>query len=153
MLAGREALDRGARRASLVLGAEGHAAYAAAIPRPPRTLTEFEQGRLLKVTGERRHGFRDAFIDEHRKMFGVEPICAVLPIGFNLQALYNLLVGLPESWREEFRDAWGELEQVHSVAIVRDEPLASTENRMLMSEAMERMRRLLLLAQSGPPWN
>ncbi len=29
-------------------------AYAAAIPRPPRTLTELEQATLLKVTGERR---------------------------------------------------------------------------------------------------
>jgi len=37
-------------------------AYAAAIPRPPRTLTELEQGMLLKVTGERRDGFRDHVI-------------------------------------------------------------------------------------------
>jgi integrase len=33
--------------------------YAAAIPRPPRTLTESEQAALLKVTGEHRAGFRD----------------------------------------------------------------------------------------------
>lgn len=37
-------------------------AYAAAIPRPPRTLTEFEQATLLKVTGEHRDGFRDHVI-------------------------------------------------------------------------------------------
>ncbi|HXG45258.1 MAG TPA: hypothetical protein VNJ71_10930 [Gemmatimonadales bacterium] len=37
-------------------------AYAAAIPRPPRTLTELEQGTLLKVTGEHRDGFRDHVI-------------------------------------------------------------------------------------------
>jgi hypothetical protein len=37
-------------------------AYAAAIPRPPRTLTELEQATLLKVTGERRDGFRDHVI-------------------------------------------------------------------------------------------
>ena len=34
-------------------------AYAAAIARPPRTLTDVEQARLLKVTGEHRDGFRD----------------------------------------------------------------------------------------------
>jgi integrase len=34
-------------------------AYAAAIPRPPRTLTELEQAALLKVTGEHRAGYRD----------------------------------------------------------------------------------------------
>lgn len=32
-------------------------AYAAAIPRPPRTLTELELATLLKVTGEHRDGF------------------------------------------------------------------------------------------------
>jgi site-specific recombinase XerC len=37
-------------------------AYAAAIARPPRTLTEVEQARLLKVTGEHREGFRDHVI-------------------------------------------------------------------------------------------
>lgn len=36
--------------------------YAAAIARPPRTLTEIEQARLLKVTGERWDGFRDHVI-------------------------------------------------------------------------------------------
>ncbi len=37
-------------------------AYAAAIARPPRTLTELELARLLKVTGEHREGFRDHVI-------------------------------------------------------------------------------------------
>jgi site-specific recombinase XerC len=37
-------------------------AYAAAIARPPRTLTDVEQARLLKVTGEHRGGFRDHVI-------------------------------------------------------------------------------------------
>ncbi len=37
-------------------------AHAAAIPRPPRTLTELEQATLLKVTGEHRDGFRDHVI-------------------------------------------------------------------------------------------
>lgn len=34
-------------------------AYASSIRRPPRTLTELEQARILKVTGEHRAGFRD----------------------------------------------------------------------------------------------
>ncbi|MBI3073661.1 MAG: tyrosine-type recombinase/integrase, partial [Deltaproteobacteria bacterium] len=33
--------------------------YADNTKRPPRTLTEIEQARLLKVTGEHRSGFRD----------------------------------------------------------------------------------------------
>src|SRR5690242_1090133 len=37
-------------------------AYAAAVRRPPRTLTAIEQARLLKVTGEHRDGFRDHMI-------------------------------------------------------------------------------------------
>ncbi len=37
-------------------------AYAAAIPRSPRTLTELEQATLLKITGEHRAGFRDHVI-------------------------------------------------------------------------------------------
>ncbi|MEK6810248.1 MAG: tyrosine-type recombinase/integrase, partial [Candidatus Thermoplasmatota archaeon] len=36
--------------------------YAASTPRPPRTLTDVEQARLLKVTGEHRDGFRDHVI-------------------------------------------------------------------------------------------
>jgi integrase len=34
-------------------------AYADAVARPPRTLTELEQKLLLKVTGEHRDGYRD----------------------------------------------------------------------------------------------
>jgi integrase/recombinase XerC len=36
--------------------------YAAAVRRPPRTMTAIEQARLLKVTGEHRDGFRDHII-------------------------------------------------------------------------------------------
>lgn len=36
--------------------------YAAAIRRPPRTLTVVDQARLLKVTGQHRDGFRDHVI-------------------------------------------------------------------------------------------
>jgi integrase len=36
--------------------------YAAAIRRPPRTLTSVDQARLLKITGEHRDGFRDHVI-------------------------------------------------------------------------------------------
>jgi integrase/recombinase XerC len=37
-------------------------AYADAIAKPPRTLTDLEQKLLLKITGERRDGFRDHVI-------------------------------------------------------------------------------------------
>jgi integrase len=37
-------------------------AYVSAVRRPPRTLTEVEQARLLRATGERRDGFRDHVI-------------------------------------------------------------------------------------------
>lgn len=33
--------------------------YAAAVPRPPRTMTEIEQATVLRATGEHREGFRD----------------------------------------------------------------------------------------------
>ncbi|NOU26371.1 MAG: site-specific integrase, partial [Polyangiaceae bacterium] len=36
--------------------------YAAAVRRPPRTLTDLDQARVLKVTGEHRDGFRDHVI-------------------------------------------------------------------------------------------
>src|SRR5262249_55539870 len=36
--------------------------YAAAVRRPPRTMTVLDQARLLKVTGEHRDGFRDHVI-------------------------------------------------------------------------------------------
>ena len=36
--------------------------YAARTQRPPRTLTEIEQAKLLKVTGEHRAGYRDHVI-------------------------------------------------------------------------------------------
>jgi hypothetical protein len=39
-------------------------ADAAAIPRPPRTLTEVEQATLLKVTAEYRDGSRDRCVCE-----------------------------------------------------------------------------------------
>lgn len=38
------------------------AAYADAVARPPRTLTESEQASLLKITGQHRDGFRDHVI-------------------------------------------------------------------------------------------
>lgn len=37
-------------------------AYASTVRRPPRTLVESEQTRLLKLTGEHRRGFRDHII-------------------------------------------------------------------------------------------
>lgn len=37
-------------------------AYATTIARPPRTLTDAEQARLLKTTGEHRDGYRDHVI-------------------------------------------------------------------------------------------
>jgi integrase/recombinase XerC len=36
--------------------------YAASVRRPPRTLTDVDQARVLKVTGEHRDGFRDHVI-------------------------------------------------------------------------------------------
>jgi hypothetical protein len=46
-------------------------AYAAAIPRPPRTLTELEQATLLKVTGEHRSGYRDVTVRHTASVGGV----------------------------------------------------------------------------------
>jgi len=45
-----------------VVGSFIMSSFADAIRRPPRTLTDVEQARLLRVTGEHRHGFRDHVI-------------------------------------------------------------------------------------------
>jgi hypothetical protein len=61
----------------------------------------------------------------------------------NLEALQNLLETMPASWRASFREQWGILEQVYSVAVVREQPIESTENKALISPALVRMRTMI----------
>jgi hypothetical protein len=61
----------------------------------------------------------------------------------SLEALQNLLQTIPEIWREQFREQWGVLEQVYSVAIYREQPIGSAENRNFIAPALARMREML----------
>jgi len=60
-----------------------------------------------------------------------------------LEALQDLLETMPDSWRDEFREQWGVLEQVYSAAIDREQPSESVENRALIAPALVRMREML----------
>ena len=61
----------------------------------------------------------------------------------SLESLLGCLESLPEAWREEFRDHWGVLEEVYSVAIVREQPVESLENKKLIDSSIGSMRSLL----------
>lgn len=65
-------------------------AYADAIAKPPRTLTELEQKLILKTTGEHRDGFRDHVLislalgttGAHRRPEGEESGMPAAPLRF-----------------------------------------------------------------------
>ena len=61
----------------------------------------------------------------------------------NVEILLSGLDDVSESWREMFRSEWGKLEEVYSVAVVREERLESDSNRQLILPAIDRMRQLL----------
>jgi hypothetical protein len=61
----------------------------------------------------------------------------------SLEALLGLLEEMPEAWRDAFREQWGVLEEVYSVAIVRERPVESTENSALIAPALEQLRAMI----------
>ena len=92
------------------------------------------------------------FIDEHREMYGVEPICDVLPIAPSTYHAHKVLVAAPERrcrrarrddvlrdrirtvWQENFavygvRKVWREMKRRH-----REEPVARCTVARLMGE-------------------
>lgn len=40
-----------------------------------------------------------------------------------LESLRYLLTAIPEAWLNRFWSAWGELEELYSIAVVREEPI------------------------------
>ena len=61
----------------------------------------------------------------------------------NLEALQNLLEATPGNWRDCFREQWGILEQVYSVAVVREQQIESDENKALIAPALVRLRTMI----------
>jgi hypothetical protein len=61
----------------------------------------------------------------------------------SLETLQNVLQTMPESWRAEFREHWGVLEEAYSVAIVRGRPIESDENKALIAPALGGLRTMI----------
>ncbi len=60
-----------------------------------------------------------------------------------VEALLGLVRDLPDAWLDEFRQNWGLLEEVYSVAVVREQPIDSPENSKLIAPGLVRMREML----------
>lgn len=61
----------------------------------------------------------------------------------SVEALLGLAGDLPEPWLDEFRQNWGLLEEVYSVAVVREQPIDNPENSRLLAPGLARMREML----------
>jgi hypothetical protein len=61
----------------------------------------------------------------------------------NLEIMQSGLGDVSENWRESFRLQWGILEEIYSVAVVREEPIESEENRQLILDVVDKMRQLI----------
>jgi|APCry1669188910_1035180.scaffolds.fasta_scaffold534113_1 hypothetical protein len=61
----------------------------------------------------------------------------------NIEVLQVGLTCLSENWRDDFRQQWGVLEQVYSVAVVREQPVETPTNRELIKTAMKKMRMMV----------
>ena len=117
-------------------------AYTDAIARPPKTLTDLEKKLLLKVTGERRSGFRDHMIYSLALGTGLrEHELAALNVGdvFNDDGMPKRMVQLrvykrsnddpdaqviilPDNARAKLKKFWG-WKRRKSQAIIPDAPL------------------------------
>lgn len=60
-----------------------------------------------------------------------------------LELLLSLVEDVPVSWRDQFRQQWAILEETYAVALDRNLPIDSEENRREIAPALARMRRLL----------
>ncbi len=61
----------------------------------------------------------------------------------SLESLLGALDDVSQGWRQKFRKEWGVLEEVYSVAIVREKPLDTPENQKLINTAIENLRKLI----------
>jgi len=71
----------------------------------------------------------------------------------SLESLLNALQSVPESWVDQLRRQWGVLEEVYSVAVVREQPVESVNNRHLVDQAITKIREIInsILADTGTP--
>jgi hypothetical protein len=67
----------------------------------------------------------------------------------SLEILLASLGSVSTDWRDQFREEWGILEQVYSVAVVREQAIESAENQALMRPALTRMKAMLDEIQGG----
>ena len=68
----------------------------------------------------------------------------------SLEFSLNALDNMSEPWVEQIRRRWGVLEEVYSVAVVREQPVESTENRVLVDQAIEEIKGLINVALRKP---
>jgi hypothetical protein len=68
----------------------------------------------------------------------------------SLESLLNALENMPEPWMEQIRRRWGVLEEVYSIAVVREQPIESTENRVLVDQAIKEIKGLISVALREP---
>jgi hypothetical protein len=61
----------------------------------------------------------------------------------NFESLYGCLPNMPAPWRAEFREHWGTLEVVYSVAIDNEEPVSSDESTEAIAPALAALERLI----------
>ena len=67
----------------------------------------------------------------------------------SLESLLGCLKDMPDHWINDFREQWGVLEEVYSVAIVRQQELQSPDNRRQVASALERVKDLVRDALAG----
>lgn len=61
----------------------------------------------------------------------------------SLESLQNALETIEENWKVVFREQWSVLEEIYSVAVVREQPIDSAENKRLIAPALKRMRAVI----------
>jgi hypothetical protein len=62
----------------------------------------------------------------------------------NLEVLHHVLQEVPESWLDKFWSEWGILEEVYSIAIVREQPIESPANRAETIPAIARIKEMVV---------
>lgn len=56
-----------------------------------------------------------------------------------LESLFNCIEELPEKMVQDFRKSWGRLEEVYSVAVVREIPWDDEQSKKLLKQATQEL--------------
>jgi hypothetical protein len=68
----------------------------------------------------------------------------------DLEALLEALDCIPDTWRESFVIAWGDLEQVHAVALDRGASNLNDQEIRLIGDALKAIRAMVQAALETP---